>query len=181
MQPDSSEAQRFLAVVLEKQGDFADAPGAYQKALELNPGNTSTKESLKNLTLPENPAPLANIPSLEKEGDDPAKVSEFENYIRQGRFQSVEPLLRKYVTQHPRSSWAWYALGYSQFAQKKIGESIESLAKSLQLNLRNAEAHKILGRDLIMIGRFEAAQTEFEQGILCDPNSAEIRYNFNPG
>ena len=38
-----------------------------------------------------------------------------------------------YVKERPSSSWGWYALGYSLFAQQKIGESIQALAKSLQL------------------------------------------------
>ena len=32
-----------------------------------------------------------------------------------------------------------------------------------ELDIRNAEAHKILGRNLMIIGRFDAAQVEFEQ------------------
>ena len=82
-----------------------------------------------------------------------------------------------YVQTRPASSWGWYALGYSQFAQKKIGEAIKSLAKSLQLDLKNAEAHKILGRTLMIIGRFDAAQVEFEQAIRYKPDSAESYYN----
>src|SRR5205807_4334680 len=76
-----------------------------------------------------------------------------------------------------QSSWGWYALGYSQFAQRKVGESIQALAKSLQLDIKNAEAHKILGRDLMIIGKFDAAQTEFEQGIRHSPESAEMHYD----
>jgi tetratricopeptide (TPR) repeat protein len=104
-------------------------------------------------------------------------MAELEDYIRQSKFQEVEPLLADYVKARPTSSWGWYALGYAQFAQKKIGESIQSLAQSLQLNIKNAEAHKILGRDLMIIGRFDAAQTEFEQGIRYDPTSAELHYD----
>ena len=65
----------------------------------------------------------------------------------------------------------------SQFAQQKIGESIKALARSLQLDVKNAEAHKILGRKLMIIGRFDAAQVEFEQGIRHKPESAELHYN----
>jgi tetratricopeptide (TPR) repeat protein len=109
--------------------------------------------------------------------DDPARVAMFESYIREGKFAEAEPLLEEYVKSRPTSSWAWYALGYSQFAQKKIGASIRSLAKSLQLDVTNAEAHKILGRNLMIIGRFDAAQVEFEQGLKYKPTSAEIHYN----
>ena len=81
------------------------------------------------------------------------------------------------MTQQPGSSWGWYTLGYSQFAQQKIGASIKALAKSLELDLSNAEAHKILGRNMMIIGRFDAAQIEFEQGIRYKPDSAELHYN----
>jgi tetratricopeptide (TPR) repeat protein len=109
--------------------------------------------------------------------DDEPRIAEFEAEIRAGKFAEVEPRLTAYVKERPSSSWGWYALGYSQFAQQKIGESIQSLAKSLQLDVRNAEAHKILGRTLMIIGRFDAAQVEFEQGLRYKPDSAELHYN----
>src|SRR6185369_11345700 len=99
------------------------------------------------------------------------------NYIRANQFKEVEPLLTDFVREHPESSRGWYSLGYSLFAQQKIGESIRALAKCLQLDVKNSEAHKILGRNLMIIGRFDAAQIEFEQGIRYQPDSAEIHYN----
>lgn len=176
LQPDSAEAEHFLGVVLDKQGDREGAAAAYEKALDLNPGDARARYALQNFELPETPAPVAKPPTSGNQ-DDEAKVAEFENYIRQNQFKEVEPLLTDYVKQRSQSAWGWYALGYTQFAQKKVGESIRSLAKSLQLDVRNAEAHKILGRDLMIVGRFDAAQTEFEQGIQYDPKSAEIHYD----
>ena len=52
-------------------------------------------------------------------------MAELEAYIRDSKFKEVEPLLTAYVKEHPQSSWGWYALGYSLFAQQKIGESIQ--------------------------------------------------------
>jgi tetratricopeptide (TPR) repeat protein len=163
LQPDSADAQHYLAVVLQKRGDSAGAMAAYQKALDLNPGDVSARQEIKT---------LSNTGE-----DDPAQVEQFEGYIRDSRFKEVEPLLTAYVQERPKSSWGWYALGYSLFAQQKVGDSIQALAKSLRLNVRNAEAHKILGRDLMIIGRFDAAQLEFEQGIRYSPDSAEMHYN----
>jgi tetratricopeptide (TPR) repeat protein len=111
------------------------------------------------------------------EWDDLSRVSGLEGYIQEARWAEVEPLLTKYVEERPKSSWGWYALGYTYFAQKKIGESINALAKSLQLDLKNVESHKILGRNLMIIGRFDAAQVEFEQAIRYKPDSAESHYN----
>src|SRR5262249_55289851 len=175
LQPDSAAAHHYLGMVLEKRGDIQGAVAAYQKASDLNPGDSSSRKALEQLTIPD--APVHSVHVTTAVEDDPTKISEFEGYIRENKFQEVEPLLADYVRQHPNSSWGWYALGYAQFAQKKIGESIQSLARSLQLNLANAEAHKILGRDLMIIGRFDRAQTEFEQGIRYDPNSAEMHYD----
>ena len=164
LQPESSEAQHDLGLALAKQGDVKGASGAFRKALELNPGDVFARQGLEKLN--------ATV-----EGDDATKVAEFEDYIRRNQFKEVEPLLTDYVTGRPKSSWGWYALGYCQFAQQKIGQSIQSLAKSLQIDVRNAEAHKILGRDLMIVGRFDAAQIEFEQGIRYSPQSAEIHYD----
>src|SRR5205823_6571507 len=165
LQPDSAEAQRYLGIALQKQGDNSST-----SAVESEPSATPDLSQL-----PENPTPpILKVPAGE---DDSAKLAEFEGYIREQKFQEVEPMLASYVIEHPRSSWGWYAYGYTLFAEKKLGASIQALAKSLQLDLRNTEAHKILGRDLMMIGRFDAAQTEFEQGIRYDPKSAEMHYN----
>ena len=165
LQPESSDAQHLLGVVLEKEGDAQGASAAYRKAVQLNPGDVLAREKVQALS--------RDAATL----DDTQHIAEFEGYIRAGRFQEVEPLLAAYVKKHPKSSWGWYALGYSLFAQRKLGESIQVLTKSLQLDVQNAEAHKILGRDLMTIGRFEAAQTEFEQGIRYNPQSAEMHFN----
>jgi tetratricopeptide (TPR) repeat protein len=163
--PGSAEPHRYLGIVLQRQGDAEAAAAAYRKALELNPGDLPAKTNLERLT-----KATAGV-------DEPARMAELEGYIRQEKYKEVEPLLAEYVKARPRSSWGWYALGYSQFGQQKIGESIKSLAKSLELDLRNAEAHKMLGRNLMIIGRFDAAQIEFEQALRYKPDSAESCYN----
>lgn len=182
--PNSPVAQHFLGMVLEKEGDTEGAVTAYQKAVELNPSDLSARQSVGRLKPPDAPAQTSSSTDLAggmSEGkiadDDPAKISEFENYIRESRYKDVEPLLTSYVKEHPNSSRGWYALGYSQFAQKRIGDSIKSLSQSLSLNVRNADAHKILGRDLMVIGRFDAAQTEFERAIRYAPKSSESYYD----
>jgi tetratricopeptide (TPR) repeat protein len=151
-------------MALEKRGDSKAASAAFRKALDLNPSDVYARQRLDAL----------NATAV---GDDPTKIAEVEGYIRRGQFKEAEPVLADYVRDRPKSSWGWYALGYTQFAQQKIGDSIQSLAKSLQIDVRNAEAHKILGRDLMMVGRFDKAQIEFEQGIHYSPQSAEIHYD----
>jgi tetratricopeptide (TPR) repeat protein len=165
LQPESSDAQHFWGVVLEKQGDAESASAAYRKAVELNPGDLFAREKVEALS------------KRKLTAGNSERIAEFEGYIRAGRFEEAEPLLAAYVKENPKASWGWYALGYSLFAQRKIGESIQALAKSLELDIQNAEAHKILGRDLMIIGSFDAAQREFEQGIQYNPQSAEMHFN----
>ena len=164
--PASSEAGARRADHLRQGSGGPPEPEAKAEALRHVPAPLP----------PPRPATEAKAAGLSAE-DDPQRVAEFEGYIRDSRFADVEPQLAEYVKARPKSSWGWYALGYTQFAQQKIGDSIRSLAKSLQLDITNAEAHKILGRNLMIIGRYDAAQLEFEQAIRYKPGSAELHYN----
>ena len=151
---------------LEK-GDLEGAAAKLRHAIQLRPDSTEAQSLLERVRQKQ-AAPA----------DDPGRVAQLENYIREGRYAEVEPLLEAYVTrERPRSSWGWYALGYAYFAQQKIRDAIQALARSLELDVKNAEAHKILGRTLMIIGRFDAAQLEFEEGIRLKPDSAELYYN----
>lgn len=161
LEPASGEAHYQLGLALSRAGRKEDAAAALKKGRELVAEDDKRQHS--------------QLDVAEQRPD--ARISEFEADIRAGKFAEVEPRLAAYVKEQPSSSWGWYALGYSLFAQQKIGESIQALAKSLQLDIRNAEAHKILGRNLMIIGRFDAAQVEFEQGLRYKPDSAELHYN----
>jgi superkiller protein 3 len=165
VQPDSPVVNRMIGLALKQTGDSAGAAAAFRKTLELDPNDAVAKQGLQELS-----KPVASV-------DDPEAVRMIEALIRERRFQETEVQLTAYLGQNPKSSWGWYALGYSQFAQKKIGDSIRSLAQSLQLDIKNAEAHKILGRVLMIIGRFDGARTEFELAIQINPSSAELYYN----
>jgi tetratricopeptide (TPR) repeat protein len=164
-QPASGVANRLLGIALAKQGDSKGSVVAFRKALEIDPEDSVSKQNLEWLLKPAETV------------DDARQMEIAEGYIREAKFQEAESLLNDYVRERPNSSWGWYALGYSQFGQKRIGASIQSLARCLQLDVKNAEAHKILGRDLMIIGRFDAARIEFEEGIRLSPQSAELHYD----
>jgi tetratricopeptide (TPR) repeat protein len=157
--PDLAEAHYQLGMALARKQDAA-AGDALRKALQLDPAHAAAKAGLEQLT-----------------GNDGDEIANFENYIRAGRFAEVQPMLEAYVKQHPKAARAWYALGYLLFTQKKIGDSINALAKSLALDVRNADAHNVLGRNLMLIGRFDAARREFEMGEKYAPRSAEMPFN----
>jgi tetratricopeptide (TPR) repeat protein len=160
-----------------ERGELEQAAARFRRAARLQPDSVEAQRYLEKL---EKSAPAVNAAPASNPApayDDAGRMAEIEGYIRDGRFKEVEPLLTEYVGERPKSSWGWYALGYSLFAQQKIGESIRALAKCLELDITNAEAHKILGRNLMIIGRFDAAQLEFEQAVRYKPDSAESYYN----
>ena len=192
LRPSSVEAHKSLADALIEAGNDEDALASLREIARLDPENTSARLEINRITRRQRENRRADLlPSLvdlatpqlggvtvrPTDRDDPAIVQSFESEIREGRFSRVEPRLRQYVAETPESWWGYYALGYVLFAQQKIGEAIGALANSLRLNINNAEAHKILGRTLMIIGRYDRAQVEFAQAARLKPDSAEIRYN----
>ena len=99
-----------------------------------------------------------------------------EREIAANKFQESESRLNDYLKDHPDSSKAHYDLGYIEFRTHNMGSSIKELAKSLELNPANAEAHKILALDCSIIGRYDLAETELIEAARLKPESAEIHY-----
>ena len=135
----------------------------------------ATTPKILALTLPSScPAGIEKSPPAAR--DDLAQLQHLEQYIRDGKFHEVEAPLRSYLKAHPDSARAYYDLGYALFRIHRVSASVEALAKSLQLDINNAEAHKILGLDLATVGKYAEAQMEMEQAARLNPNSAEIHY-----
>ncbi len=198
LEPDNGETHYQLGLALARAGRKEEASAELRKGRELSAADDRGRNAALDIAegraaldrgdVDTAAAKLRHAAQLAPDSPDAQqllatalangkRVAELEGYIRDGKFSEVEPLLAAYVKERPASTWGWYALGYSQFGQQKIGDSIRSLAKSLELDVRNAEAHKILGRDLMIIGRFDAAQVEFEQAVRYKPDSAESHYN----
>lgn len=125
------------------------------------------------LALSQNTASKINRHASE---DSDASLKEVEREIAANRFQESESRVNLYLKDHPGSSKAHYDLGYIEFRTHNMGSSIKELARSLELNPANAEAHKILGLDCSIIGRYDLAETELIEAARLKPDSAEIRY-----
>ena len=172
--------QQESAVEIQKGRDLvAASQGAQNANLDL----AEAKQALENGELDNAINKLRRVLASYPDSSEArsqlqaALIRKYEDDIRQGRFTDLEPRLEQFVKDFPDVSWGWYALGYTQFNLRKIGDAIKSLARSLQLDVGNADAHKTLGRALMIIGRFSEAQIEFEQALRCNPGSAEVNYN----
>jgi tetratricopeptide (TPR) repeat protein len=122
--------------------------------------------------------PLGKQATTERAQDDPKQLEILDRDIEKGKYEEARGLLMEYLEVYPNSSKAHYQLGYVLFRIHDINGSIKALAKSLELNIKHAEAHKILGLDLTIIDRYDLAETEFRQAALLKPDSAEIHYFF---
>ena len=110
-------------------------------------------------------------------GQDPdASLEGVETDIAANKFDQTESRLNIYLKDHPDSSRAYYDLGYVQFRTHHIGSSIKELSKSLELNPKNAEAHKVLALNCSIIGRYDLAEVELLEAARLKPESAEIHY-----
>jgi tetratricopeptide (TPR) repeat protein len=117
----------------------------------------------------------SDVRAQSAEGAD-TLLNEVEADIDANKFAESEPRLNGYIKDHPDSSRAHYDLGYVQFRTHQIGPSIRELSKSLELNPKNAEAHKVLALSCSIIGRYDLAEVELQEAARLEPESAEIHY-----
>lgn len=96
--------------------------------------------------------------------------------IRSGQFQQAEQAIDKHLAAaepHPRASY-WKA--YVQFATRRYGESAAVLREYVTLNPEDAQARKLFGLDLFMMGDAAAAEAELERAVAALPKDEESRY-----
>jgi protein O-GlcNAc transferase len=193
VRPTSAEAYNQLGQALVANGDRDGADASFRKALQIDPSYSAARQNLQvgfnELSQKETTSaeprgaapPSANLPRAEEptetENHPPLDSTEnFDLMIQQGQLSMVEPRLVDFLRDHPDSSRAHYQLGYVWLRQRRISDSIREFSRSLQLNLNFADAHRLLGLDLSLIGRYEAAQLELQQSVRLEPNSAEAHY-----
>jgi len=115
---------------------------------------------------PNNPAQAAD--------DDTLKP--LENLIQEGQYQQAKPGLERYLKDHDGSALGHYDLGYIDFRTHEIGGAVRELSRSLQLNVKDAQAHKVLGLVCTFVGRYDLAEVEMQAAAQLEPKSPEIHY-----
>lgn len=192
LRPSSVEANDELGLSLHETGDRNGAVAAFQKALQLDPSDGVAQENLDAIFKENPPAQIAEeksrlrfsatpfqqtnelLPNVE---DDLNQIRSFEAAIDNNEYEKLEPTVFNYLKQYPTSWRGYYIHGYIFFRMRKFGDSINELSRSLELNVANPEAHKILARDFMIIGKYDYAQTELQQAVRLEPESAEIHYS----
>ena len=113
--------------------DWSGADAAFQRAMELEPGNADVLNRAGGLAC-----------SL-------------------GRFDEALQLRRRAVAQDPLSVAAWANLGFCAGRAGKWEESASAVKKALELNPGQSGGHAYLGRILLVQSRPQEALTESEQ------------------
>lgn len=130
-----------------EKGDYPAARRAYQRVLELAPGNLV---GLVNLGLVE---------------------------FRAGRPAEAEKLLKQAVQQRLETGPAWLTLGMIYSEQNRLDEAHAALAQAVLHEPRNARAHNFLGAVLGRKGWRDAAEAELRRALEIDPTARDSHYN----
>jgi len=193
LRPSSADAYDELGLALNQEKDENGAAAAFQKALQLDPSNAEAQKNLdliRTRTVSAQTSagsatrPVSSLGLRTSTGellpigtDDLDQIKNFEAAIGEDKIDEVEPLVSTYLQGHPNSWRAHYIEGYLLFRMRKVGDSIRELSKSLELNVDDPEAHKILAKDFVIIGQVDYALTELQQAVRLKPESAEIHYS----
>lgn len=119
---------------------------------------------------------ISSLALFGADSDEDGAIARFESLIKAGEYADAQSSLEAYTKVHPDSWQALYQLGYVDFRLHRIRESLTALSKSLVLNDRFSEAHKVLAYDLNIVGRRDLAEAELQKAIALDPKSAECYY-----
>jgi len=129
------------------KGDYEAARHAYQKVLDIAPGNLV---ALVNLGLVE---------------------------FRSGNAKEAEKLLKQAVRQRLETGSAWLTLGMIYFNQDQLEEAFAALSQAVLYDKSNPRAHNYLGVVLGRKGWLDGAEAELRRAVEIDPGYRDAHYN----
>jgi len=96
--------------------------------------------------------------------------------MKSGNWQQAELLLDKELSAAEPAPRALYWKAYVQFRTERYRESVSLLREHLGRNPDDAQARKLLGLDLFMVGDAAGSQAELERAVKPLPGDEEARY-----
>lgn len=139
---DSMHSNR--GIVLQAMGRYAEAIGAYRRAIELNPNA---------------PAVYCNLGSC---------------FQTQSEWEQANAAFQACLRIAPRNVVALNGLGFSLLMQDKLAEAETALRAATQADARFAGAHTNLGIVLWAKGALEDAMAAYRAALAIDPHQAEV-------
>ena len=123
------------------KGDAASAVTAYQKAVELEPGNTAYATALgTSLVAAQQSAPAIDLLTKLTAQPDYKRPEGFvslgQAYVQAKRYKDAVPALEKATSLAPENADAWATLGWAYFGMKDAAKFKESAGKARALGYK---------------------------------------------
>jgi hypothetical protein len=128
----------------------SDALLAFQRALQLNPSQTSALQGLARID-----AASSDLPALVR-------------------------VLNRWIAVEPENALVRYNLGRACFERRNYAAAEQALKEALRLDQSLVVAHELLGEVFAEQGKTERARTEWETTLRLDPSNAAARQHLGP-
>lgn len=136
----------FLGDRARDEGDFASSLAAYEKALELRPGDPEILHALGLM------------------------------HSRAGASSLAVEAIRRSLAADPEQPLAWVNLGIALSGSGDPAGARDAYEEALALNPHEALAHFNLGNTFQQAGRYEEAATAYERAVLAEPGLARAHF-----
>lgn len=136
----------FLGDRAREEGDFASSVAAYEKALELRPGDAKILHALG------------------------------QTHARSGAFPLAVGALRQSLGADPSQPLAWVNLGIALTGTGDATGAREAYEEALALNPHEGLAHFNLGNFFQQAGRHEEAAAAYERAVTADPGLGRAHF-----
>jgi tetratricopeptide (TPR) repeat protein len=146
LNPAYPQATENLGLALEAMGDVSSAEGRYRQAIALDKAGNTLRSEYPYVCL----AALL----LKQPGHD----------------RDAEELLKRALSNNPKSAWAHCELGRLYFKQRDDEAAAKHLAISVELDNNYSRPHFFLGKIYQRTDRLQEAQTEFARFKELDAN-----------
>lgn len=177
--------QMRLGMELARQGKFAEAVAAHEKALQINPQLVEAHVSLVSLY-----GRLGQFAKGEEHFQaavrlDPKGPASYFNHglllASQGRFPEAEGAFRKALEINPLYPDAHTNLGYMLEAQNKLSGAVAEYGKALENNPTDPRAHFSLGRILVNQEAYKEGIEHLQKSLSAADKGSEPSYLYALG
>jgi tetratricopeptide (TPR) repeat protein len=173
-QPDDSLTQYYLAKQYYVQHRFAEAVGAYEAAVRLDPNWARAR--------------LGLALSYYEQGQRDRDQAEFEHELRlydklawaeymlgkiawyRNSMQEALPHLQRAVALDPRSDQAWYGLAACYIQLNRRNEALDAMRQAVARSEANAQYHTTLGELLVYLGKTEEGRQHYARALQLQPD-----------
>lgn len=190
LNPDSVDAHRVNGYILEIQGRFGEAIGAYQRSLSLAPN-----VAVLYLSIARNYRALGNYDAaiiqyqraLQLEpgrADLQAELGNtlylmYQTYVRPVDLERAIVVLEQATKNSPDYAPAWAYLGLAYYARRNYEGVIEALPKAIELGANKVDYYNVLGLSYFYMDECDKAMPLFQRTLAIDPNDMSAQGGVN--